>query len=158
MTLRDRFSDSDWEAVGRAPYMVSVLIVTSDLSDPIGIATELLTAESVVATEAAAPGSSPFAREIFADIEAQRLNTDVGVLGDDAGVRSAALEALGIALAAVETFAPAEAAEYRALLYRVAVAVAKATREGGNLFARKRISDGEKAALAELRGLLSIPG
>lgn len=157
MTLKERFSPTEWTAVGRAPYMVGVLIVTSDLSDPIGIATELLTAEDVVAAEAHKNNGSPLAREIFADIEAQQLSTDVGDLGDDAGARSSALTALGVALAAVETHTPAEAEEYRAWLYRVAVAVAEATREGGTFLHRKKVSAEEKKALAELRGLLSIP-
>jgi hypothetical protein len=158
MTLKQNFSDSDWTAVARAPYMVGVLIVTADLSDPISIATELLTAESVVAAEASTPDGTPIAREIFADIEAERVSTDVGALGDDGSARSAALRDLGMALAAVDTSAPAAARAYRAWLYRVAVAVAESTREGGHFFTRKRVSENEKRELAELRGLLGIPG
>jgi hypothetical protein len=158
MTLKELFSDSDWTAVARSPYMVGVLIVTSDLSDPIGIATELLTAESVVASEADKPDGEPLAREIFADIEAQNINTDVGALGDDGSARSAALTELGVALAAIDTSAPTEAQRYREWLYAVAVAVAESTREGGHFFTRKRISADEKRELSELRGLLGIDG
>lgn len=158
MTFKQNFNDSDWTAVARAPYMVGVLIVTSDLSDPISIATELLTAESVVAAEADNPDGEPIAREIFADIEAQNVDTDVGALGDDGSARSAALTELGIALAAIDTSAPTEAQRYREWLYSVAVAVAKSTREGGHFFTRKRISAEEKRELVELRGLLGIGG
>jgi hypothetical protein len=155
MTDKDLFTASEWETVGRAPFMTGAYIVTADLSDAIGVVRELLTVEALVAKEAAKPDGLPLAKAISSDVEAGTLSTDVGALNDDPQTRTRALESVVAAVRLVATNAPSVAPAYRDWLTRIAHGAAEATREGHILGFARRVSDTEKTALAELEHALN---
>ncbi|PRY67206.1 hypothetical protein B0I08_107101 [Glaciihabitans tibetensis] len=154
MTARDRFTDAEWTTVGRAPFMTGVFIASSDLSDAIGIVRELLTVEALVAAEANKHRGLALAKQIFADIEAGTLSSDVGALNDEPETRTRALESVISAVRLVAANDPAQAPAYRDWLVRIAHGVAEATREGRVLRFAHRMSGHEKSALAELERAL----
>jgi hypothetical protein len=155
MTDRDLFTAAEWETVGRAPYMTGAFIVSADLSDAIGVVRELLTVEALVAEEAAKPDGLPIAKAISADVESGTLSTDVGALTNEPQTRTHALESVVAAVRLVAVNAPSVAPAYRAWLTQIAHGVAHATREGHILGFARRVSETEKAALAELEHALN---
>jgi hypothetical protein len=67
------------------------------------------------------------------------------------------LEVLKQAAAIVAAKAPGEAAAFKGWLQHISQAVAEAATEGGILgFGGKRISDAEKATLAQISGTLGL--
>ena len=74
-------------------------------------------------------------------------------------IKNKAVAAIRDAAALVDAKAPSDAAGFKAWLQHISQAVAEASTEGGFLgFGGVRVSDAEKATLAEISGALGLKG
>lgn len=153
MAVREAFSAEEWQAVGAAPFLVGLYLVGASHSGPMGAVTQMLVAEKAVTLEAHRPDALPIAREIEADLVAEVLTRDLGVIDGAADEQARVLGELARALALVEAQAPAMDSAFRAWLFRVAEHVARTAAEVAPAGA-----GGEAAAALEtLAGMLGVP-
>lgn len=82
------------------------------------------------------------------------------LLGSKPGeIKNVAVESLRAVAAIVDAKAPADAASFKTWLRDISKVVADASTEGGFLgFGGVRVSEAEKATLAEISSALRIPG
>lgn len=157
MAVRDAFTAEDWKAVGAAPFLVGLYMVAASPSGPIGLVTEMLTAEKAVTLEASMPDGLPIVKEIDADLTAQVLSRDLGLISEGVDTQARVLAELARAVALVEAQAPAMDSAFRAWLFREAERLARLVPETGGHAPRRQVSDTEEAALATLAALLGVP-
>lgn len=158
MAVREAFSAEEWQAVGAAPFLVGLYLVGASLSGPMGSVTQMLAAEKAVTLEAHQPDALPIVREIEADLEAEVLTRDLGVIDGAADDQARVLGELARALALVEAQAPAMDSAFRAWLFRVAEHVVRTAAEAAHPGAGGRHADrAAAAALETLAGMLGVP-
>lgn len=155
MAVRDAFTAEEWRVVGAAPFLVGMYMVSVSPSGPIGVVTEMLTAEKAVTLEASRPDGLPIVQEIEADLTARVLTRDLGRINGGAATQQRVLVELGRALALVEAQAPAMDSAFRAWLYREAERLARVGPEAGGQ--GRTVSDDEAAALGILADMLGVP-
>lgn len=161
MTMPADYTPEEWQAVRGALGPVAALIMTADLSGPIGL-TQELRATGKTALETGKQSASPLLRAIAQSIEAkEKVEAEPDTPAErPANAEAAAAELLGQITAAVAIVAqksPAEVGAYKAWLMDVAVSVAEASKEGGFLgFGGTRVSGGERAALEQLAVALDV--
>ena len=155
MAVKDAFTAEEWRMVGAAPFLVGLYIVGAAPSGPMGILTEMLAAEKAVTLEASQPDGLPIVKEIEADLLAQELTPDLGVIDGAADAQARVLGELARAVVLVEAQAPAMDSAFRAWLFRVAEHVASAAPEGGP--GGRLVSAEELAALDAVAGILGVP-
>ena len=156
MAVRDAFSTAEWRTVGAAPFLVGLYLVGASQSGPMGIVTEMLAAEKAVTLEASQPDGLPIVKEIEADLVAELLTRDFGLIDGADETQARVLGELTLALALVKTQAPGLDSAFRAWLVHVAEHVARAAAEGQP--GGRRLTGGhELDALHTLAGLLGVP-
>ncbi len=158
MTTRNDYTDEEWTVLRRAPLVAGFAVSLADPGGPIEITKETMAALKAVA---APPGDEPLLIAVSQDGMAQaqahhNVMKEIGLKG--ATAREQIVEELrrvnGI-LAAKAT--PDEAASFRGWLVQAAEDAAAAAKEGGFLgIGATRISEGEKAMLAQLREILGV--
>ncbi|MGD9890734.1 MAG: hypothetical protein AB7R89_17095 [Dehalococcoidia bacterium] len=159
MTTQADYTPEEWRAISEAPVSVALLIVTSDISGPIGITQELM-ATAKTALETGKQSSSALLHAIVASLESKDREKAERpkVSGKPEEVAQAMLAAITADVAIVEQKAPTEVEAYKAWLMAIAVQVANASKEGGFLgFGGTRVSGGEQAALERLATTLGVP-
>jgi hypothetical protein len=159
MTNQAEYSPEEWKAISEAPVSVALLIVTADISGPIGMTQEMI-ATAKTALEAGKQSSSALLHSIVASLEAKggEKPQRPKVSGKPEEVAQAMLSTITADVAIVEQNAPAGVDAYKDWLMAIAVQVANASREGGFLgFGGTRVSGGEQAALERLATTLGVP-
>ncbi len=164
MSTRKDYGAGEWQIIARAPEYVGNYIIFADL----GVTTVVKELKALAeAIEGTAP--PPDAQTLVADVvdvfkaaeaslhpEDKKAEDEAAdaALGPDhqAGIRAE----LGKAIGAIRrTGGDAEAAAFGTWLMALGLATAEAAREGGILkIGSTRVSDKEKAALAELEAIL----
>lgn len=157
MTVKEAFTADEWRTVGAAPFLVGLYMVAAAPSGPIGIVTEMLTAEKAVTLEASMPDALPIVREIEADLVAGVLTRDLGQITVGADSQARVLGELVRAVTLVAAQAPAMDSAFRAWLCREAQRVARVTPEPGGQGPARLVSDEEERALATLAATLGVP-
>jgi len=158
MAVREAFTAEEWQRVGAAPFLVGLYLVGASPTSPMAALTEMLAAEKAVALEAHQPDGLPIVREIEADLEAQVLTPDLGVIDGAQDAQARVLGELARALALVEAEAPDLDSAFRAWLFRVAEHVLRTAAESAPSGAGgRRASAEEAAALETLAGMLGVP-
>ena len=158
MVVREAFTTEEWQAVGAAPFLVGLYVVGASPREPMAVVTEMLAAEKAVTREAHQPDALPIVKEIDADLVAEVLTRDLGVIDGAADDQARVLGELARALALVEAQAPTMDSAFRAWLFRVAEHVARTGAErappgaGG-----RRVSGAVTAALDTLAAMLGVP-
>jgi hypothetical protein len=158
VTTKADYTDEEWAVLGRAPLVAGLAVSFADPGGPIE-----LTKESMAAMRAVgAPPSddellTAISQEALAKFQ-QRENAlkEAGFKG--ATAREQIVEELTRAneiLSAKAT--PEEAAAFRQWLMQSAQDTANAAKEGGFMgIGATRVSEGEEAMLAKLRGILGV--
>ena len=158
MAVRDAFTDEEWQSVGAAPFLVGLYLVGASPRGPMGVLAEMLAAEKAVALEAHQPDGLPIVKEIEADLEAQVLTRDFGVIDGAADEQARVLGELARALTLVEALAPGMDSAFRAWLFRVAEHVGRRAAENAPPGAGGRAGGrDEAAALQTLAAMLGVP-
>ena len=159
MTNQADYSPEEWKAISEAPVSVALLVVTADISGPIGLTQELV-ATAKTTLEAGTHSSSALLQSIVASLESKDRPKPERpkVSGKPEKVGQVMIETITADVAIVEQKAPAEVDAYKDWLMAIAVQVANASREGGFLgFGSTRVSGGELAALDHLATTLGVP-
>ena len=160
MPSKSDFTTEEWLALQQAPMSAGMLITMADPS-----VTDSIKESMAVASEIAkAVKSSSFTGLLgelldeFSDLSAVRKAQPKFESRKPDELRSEILAGLRSAALLVDGKADAgDAATYKQFVYDIAVAAAEAAKEGDFLgFGGVRVSDEEKAALAQLAGILGI--
>lgn len=159
MTTQADYTPEEWRAISEAPVSVALLIVTSDISGPIGLTQELV-AMGKSAVESGQRSSSALLQSIAASLASKdRAKPErPKVSGKPEEVAQALIATITADVAIVEQKSPAEVEAYKSWLMAIAVQVANASKEGGFLgFGGTRVSGGEMAAMERLATTLGVP-
>jgi transcription antitermination factor NusG len=159
MTTKADYTEDEWQALRRAPMVAGFAVSLADPGGPIE-----LTKESMAAMRAA--GAPPGDEELLVAVsqdalaeQQQRHNVLKELDLKAATVRQQVVDELrrvnGIL---ADKATPEEAADFRQWLVQAAQDAAEAAKEGGFLgIGATRVSEGEKAMLAQLREILGVP-
>ena len=158
MAVRDAFTAEEWQAVEAAPFLVGLYLVGASPREPMVVVTEMLAAEKAVTLEAHQPDALPIVKDINADLVAEVLSRDLGVIHGAADEQTRVLGELARALALVQARVPTMDSAFRAWLYRVADHVARTATERAPPDAGSRqVSAEVAAALDTLAHTLGVP-
>ena len=157
MTSKTDFTDTEWEALRRAPMVAGMAISLADPGGPIEVMKETSAVMRLVSEELGDTGLvGDVAREL-AEMVQQRKNP-IG------GFKPAAAKEITGELARVNGIVtakatPEEAAQFRTWLLDSARRAADAAKEGGFLgFKAVRVSEGEQRMLDEIAAALGTTG
>ncbi|MEZ4655934.1 MAG: hypothetical protein R2911_00005 [Caldilineaceae bacterium] len=160
MTTQSAFTSAEWKTLMQAPFVAGLYITMADPSlsgsfkESVAVASKVVnTARSTSGTEllmALAGEFNNFSHAAQARPEFAAHNIE--------SIKAEALADINAAAELLQQKATAaESAEIRHWLYSVAVAAAEAAKEGGFLgIGGARVSDAEKAVLAQLAQALNI--
>lgn len=159
------FTAEEWSAILSSPLLAGLAVSLAEPSGLWGLLQESMASGRALLEAGTDPNSSALVRAIFADIETSEGRTTardalkVELNGKSpAEVKEKAIAGLKQAASAVDAKAPSEAAAFKAWLNHIAERVAEAASEGGFLgFGVIRVSDAEKATLAEIASALNAP-
>lgn len=165
----NELTTEDWYTVLEGATAASGLIMTADLSGPIGLTKEASAAVDVLregqwktpfiaAFRSQVLAGTKEQQEAFKQIAEARQEALKGQKPSHEQAVQMGLDAITGAVALVQSKAGDDAAaEYRQLIWEVAQKTAAAGKEGGFLgFGGKPVSDAEQASLDRIRGVLGL--
>lgn len=159
MTGKADYTPEEWAALRRSPFVAALAVSFADPGGPIELTKETMAAQRDVASP---PGDHELLIAVSQDALAdpkqiRHLKDDLGLKGATARDQIAdELARVNGILSAKAT--PEEAAAFREWLMQTARDAAEAAKEGGFLgIGAVRVSEGEKAMLEKLRGILELP-
>lgn len=157
MATKADFTPEEWQTVGAAPILTSMYISMADPSGPIGLMKEMYAAAASVVETAKEGDAIQVIKDLAADMQARTFKPELPRFSSKEEALAYAKDELGKAIALVEAKAPADGPAYRSWLYDTAKRAAEAGKEGGFLgFGGTAVSDAERAALADLAGVLGV--
>lgn len=165
MAGKSDFTPDEWKTILESVMMAGIAVTAADPSGLWGLLQESMASAKVVLGAGRADEASEVLKAISAEFETSdgRAVAREG-LGEQlkgskpSEISGKALEVLRRASAIVEAKAPAEAAGFRAWLHKISQSVAEASTEGGFLgFGGVRVSEAEKATLAQISEALGLP-
>lgn len=147
VALKGKFTPEEWMKVRLAPMAAATVVMAAAPSGPVGAAQELAAGMKILSDSRGQATPTSLLNLAFdapfSDNEKDLVSAGVS--------KEKLLETLKEGASVVASKDPSEAAAYRQLVVTVATTVAEATKEGGFLgFGGTRVSDAEKAALAEV--------
>jgi len=164
MANKTTFTPEEWKQVLESVMLSGLAVTAADPSGLIGVLKEsMATGRSLLAAKSD-PQSNELVRAVAADFEtsegrqAAREQLKSTLQGSSAGdVKARSIAALhGIATLIVAK-APDDAAGFKTWLQHIAAGAAEAANEGGFMgFGGVKVSDKERATLAELSGALGL--
>ena len=156
MTTKADFTDTEWEALRRAPMVAGMAITLADPGGPIEVMKETSAVMKLVSEDLADTGLVGEVARALAEMVQQRRNP----IGD---FKPKTAKEITEELARVNGIVtgkatPEEAADFRAWLLDAARRAAEAAKEGGFMgFKAVRVSEGEQRMLDELAAALGSP-
>lgn len=164
MSVKDNFTPEEWFKVMTGPGRAGAAVVAASPSGVTGLVAEAQAMAAAIREEVSGANRTPLLEAMAADL--------MGTPPDGRGqpqeerarnmeeARARSIDGVRQAVWLVSSKAtPEDAAAYRRLLWAVAGRTAEAAREGGFLgFGGEQVSEGERAALEELRGVLGLDG
>ncbi|MCI0467434.1 MAG: hypothetical protein L0Y57_10590 [Beijerinckiaceae bacterium] len=165
MAVKTDFTPEEWKTLLESAMMAGIAVTAADPSGLWGTLKESMTSARMVMGAKRDADASELVKAIAADYETSegRAAAREGLRSQLSGKRPAeitakALEALKEAAAIVAAKAPAESAAYTGWLRQISQSVADASTEGGFLgFGGVKVSDAEKATLAQISSSLGLP-
>ena len=157
MSTKADYTKEEWELLLKAPLMAAMAVVAASPSGPIGVVQEMFAVGKGLL--AGAEGTTnPLIAAVVADVKAgTRPSMPAERPHDLAQAKAQALGACREVAALLARKAPAEAEGVTRWLLGTAQRAAEAAKEGGFLgIGGVRVSDAEKAALAEVAGALGV--
>jgi hypothetical protein len=163
MVEKSSFSPDEWRRILQAPLLAGLAVSAADPSGWLGTLRESLANARALEAFGAEGESDRLIRAVLDD-----LSTPEGRMAAREGVRhliqgaemsqikATTLAELGAAARMLDRACPVESGGFRKWLEEVARIVAEAATEGGLLgFGGARVSDAERATLAEIRAALA---
>ena len=157
MSTKADYTKEEWELLLKAPLMAAMAVVAASPSGPIGVLKEMFAVGKGLL--AGAEGTmNPLIAAVVADVKAgSRPAMPAERPQDLAQAKAQALGACREVAALLGRKAPVEAEGVKRWLLGTAQRAAEAAKEGGVFgIGGVRVSDAEKAALAEVAGALGI--
>jgi hypothetical protein len=166
MANKASFSPDEWTKVLQSVMMTAIAVTAAEPSGLWGTLKESMVTGHALLEAKRDAGSNELIKAVVADFEtsegqaAAREGLRAKLLGSKpAEVKSKSVAAVREAAALVDAKAPGDAAAFKAWLRHISQAVAEASTEGGFLgFGGVRVSEAEKATLAEISGALGLKG
>lgn len=159
MTTKADYSNEEWDLLLQAPLMAGTYIIVADPSitampkEMKGMLTAMLSAP-------APADAQELVSSLAADLKARAEDKEKMAqpeLNKDQNAQTQIFDQIAEALAVLDAKAPQEKSAFSSWLMSVAEATAEAGKEGGFLgIGAVRVSDREKAALAELNRFLGL--
>jgi hypothetical protein len=160
MTIKSDFTPEEWQLVFSAAPMVGMAVAAASPSGPIGLMKEMFAVGTTIADTLNQKTSNPLIGALIDDIKARgtRPAPPAGVSTPEQA-RTAALDSLKQLNALIARKIPgAEGDEFKRWLAGIGQRVAEASNEGGFLgFGGTRVSDAEKATIAQIAETLGVP-
>ena len=149
MTTKADFTDTEWEALRRAPMVAGMAITLADPGGPIEVMKETTAVMRLVSEDLADTGLvGEVARDLAGAV--QQRNNPIADFKPKAA-KEITDELARVSGIVTEKATPEEAAEFRAWLLHAARRAAEAAKEGGFLgFKAVRVSEGEQRMLDEI--------
>lgn len=165
MTGKADFTPEEWKTLLESTVMAGIAVTAADPSGFVGIIQESLASTSAVREAGQSETSGELAKAISAELEASdRLQAVRDAVAETLWgsappqIIEKALDVLRRAAAIVEAKAASEAPEFKTWLLCISRTVAEAGTEGGFLgFGGVRVSEAEKATLAQISDSLGLP-
>lgn len=165
MTGKIDFTPEEWQTLLESTLMAGIAVTAADPSGFVGIVQESLASTRAVREGGQSETSGELAKAISAELEASdRLQAVRDTVAEKLWgsappqVIEKALDVLRRATAIVEAKAPGDAQAFKTWLHRISRTVAEAGTEGGFLgFGGVRVSEAEKATLAQISAALGLP-
>ncbi len=163
MVDKSAFTDEEWRLILASPMLAGMAVTLADPSGIFGTMKESFAGAGALLTAKKDAGANAIAKAIAADFDtpAGRTVARDGIKADLKGkspaeMKAKALDGLRQVNAILSAKAPDDAPGFRAWLKDIAKKAAEASTEGGFLgFGGVRVSEAEKATLAELHTALS---
>jgi hypothetical protein len=163
MVDKSAFTAEEWRLILTSPMLAGMAVTLADPSGIFGTLKESFAGASALLTAKKDAGANAIAKAIAADFDTPEGRTVArdGIKGDLKGkspaeMKAKALEGLRQVNAILAAKAPDDAPGFRTWLKDIAANAAEASSEGGFLgFGGVKVSDAEKATLAELNSALS---
>lgn len=163
MADKSAFTPDEWRAILASPMLAGMAVTLADPSGIFGTLKEGLPAAQALLSAKKDDGANAIARAIAADFETSegRSAARDAVKADLAGkspaeMKAQALDGLKKVSAILAAKAPDDVAGFRTWLKAIAMGTAEASSEGGFMgFGGVKVSDAEKASLAELDAALA---
>ena len=164
MADKSSFTPDEWKCILEGVMMASVAVTAAEPSGLWGLLKESFAAGTTLAAGKTDAGSNALIKAVVADFETSegRSLARDGLKEKLAGskvaeIKTKGLEALRQVGTLVDTKAPADAAAFKGWLRQISQQVAEAAKEGGFLgIGGVRVSDAEKATLAEIASALGV--
>jgi hypothetical protein len=159
------FTPEEWKTILESTMMAGIAVTAADPSGLWGLLQESMASARAVLGAGRSENSSDLIKAISADLEssegrsAAREKLSEKLWGSKPSeITAKALDALHEAVAIVDAKAPGEAEQFKTWLHTISQKVAEAAKEGGFLgFGGVRVSDEEKATLAQISASLGLP-
>jgi hypothetical protein len=166
MANKANFSPDEWTKVLQSVMMAGIAVTAAEPSGLWGTLKESMVAGHALIEAKNDPKSAELIKAVVADFEssdgraAAREGLQAALRGSKPGeIKTKAVTAVRDAAALVGAKAPGDAAAFKAWLRHISQSVAEASTEGGFWgFGGVRVSDAEKATLAEISGALGLKG
>lgn len=163
MADKRRFTPDEWTKILMSPAVAGMAITAADPSGLWGMLKESFASGAALVAAKTDPGADPLIKAVVADFETADGRGEIkeALRARFAGAKPEelvpeALSELKEVAAILDAKAPDDAAAYKAWLREISLKVAEAAKEGGFLgFGGVRVSDAEKATLAEIEKTLS---
>lgn len=158
MASKADFSADEWKSLVAAAPMVGMAVTAASPSGPLGVMKEMMSVGMAMAEVLSTPNSNPLVAALITDVKDRLTKPEApkGITNIEEA-KTAALAHVKAVSALVALKAPADAAGFNEWLLGIGARVAEASNEGGFFgFGGTRVSDQEKAMLAELGGLLNV--
>jgi hypothetical protein len=164
MADKTTFTTDEWKQLLESVMMSSMAVTAAEPSGLFGTVKEAAAAGMALSRAKADAAVNPLVRAVVEDLGTAegRAAASEGLKAKLAGSKPADLKAraiasLGQVSALLDVKAPGDAAAFKAWLRDVAQRVAEASSEGGFLgFGGVKVSEAEKATLAEVAGALKL--
>lgn len=164
MSVKDNFTADEWFKVMTGPGRAGAVVVAASPSGITGIVAEAQAIAGAIREAVGGTGRTPLLEAMAADLMGTPSDSAASPQTERARnmqeARAQSLEGVRQAVWLVSSKAsPEDASAYRRLLWSVAERTAQAAREGGFLgIGGEQVSEQERAALEELRGVLGVDG
>jgi hypothetical protein len=164
MADKTNFTTEEWTLLLKSPMIAGMAITAADPSGLWGLLKESFAGSAALTKGAADPNADALIKAVVADFSTSegRSATRDGLKAEFAGSKPADIKTKSIeSLRQVSTLltakAPADAAAFKNWLHQISQSTAEAATEGGSLFGGGvKVSDAEKATLAEISSALGI--
>jgi hypothetical protein len=157
MSTQSDYTPEEWKTICAAPVMAGMLVSTSDLSGPIGLAKESIAIGKAL-MEPASSASNELIKAISESIKARGGMPEMPDLSShSSAIAKALIAGCRDAAEVVLRKSPMEAGEYKGWLVSVATRTANASKEGGFLgIGGTLVSESETSAVSELASALEV--